>query len=90
MHPIFPLVRNKTHRVGSKRSNELGLYDMTGNVWEWTSQKWSPDYNSPRSNENYVRRGGSAIRPSKFQRITYRNRGDKVDNGKLYGMRLVI
>lgn len=81
---------NKTHAVGQKSPNELGLYDMTGNVWEWTSDKWSPDYNSARTGENYVRRGGSAMRPAKFARLTYRNRGDKADNGNLYGMRLAM
>lgn len=80
----------KTHDVGGKSSNELGLYDMTGNVWEWTSQKWSPNYNSSRTGEQYVRRGGSVSRPAKFCRVSYRNRGDKVDNGKYYGLRLVL
>jgi len=41
---------NKTHNVGTKNPNELGIYDMTGNVWEWCLDSWEEKHINNNSN----------------------------------------
>ena len=46
----------KTHPTGAKRPNELGIYDMTGNVWEWCNDLW---FREEESSSRRRIRGGS-------------------------------
>jgi formylglycine-generating enzyme required for sulfatase activity len=47
-----------THPVGSRQPNELGVYDMSGNVWEWTRSLWGKNPNKPKFKYPYDSRDG--------------------------------
>ena len=48
-----------THKVGLKKPNELGIYDMTGNVWEWVQDGYDGNYYSKSPTNNPLNSSGS-------------------------------
>jgi len=77
----------KTHAVGKKKPNELGLYDMGGNVYEWCFDLYDPTGAS--SGSDRVLRGGCWGDSAGLVRSAYRiSRGPFIWDG-VYGFRLV-
>ncbi|MFC2085056.1 SUMF1/EgtB/PvdO family nonheme iron enzyme [Bacteroidota bacterium] len=86
-----------TQIVGTKNPNELEIYDMSGNAWEWCSDWYDENYYSisptnnpkgPNSGTYRIIRGGSWFSHSTNCRVAVRNRYFPVSKGLNFGFRV--
>jgi formylglycine-generating enzyme required for sulfatase activity len=88
-----------TQPVGLRKPNQFGLYDMVGNVWQWTQDCWNPNYDGAPTDgsawkngdcSRRVLRGGGNYPYPQFARSAYRVRDTATTRVSWYGLRVAM
>ncbi len=96
---VNPIANGKgTHIVGTKQANELGIYDMSGNVWEWCQDKYHNNYEGAPADGSawdggstyHVIRGGRWCDNANDSRVARRRSNFPNDSSYGYGFRVVF
>ncbi|MEM6807194.1 MAG: SUMF1/EgtB/PvdO family nonheme iron enzyme, partial [Bacteroidota bacterium] len=86
---------SRTRKVGQKKANELGIHDMSGNIWEWCEDRYSvyptgefENYTGPTKGSGRVYRGGSWYCYARVCQVSSRGYWSPGDRGSILGFRL--
>lgn len=84
-----------THPVKQKKANELGIYDMSGNVWEWTDSRYhfydrERNAHIGKDAQMYIIRGGAWQLPKTSSRIAWRGKRLPESKNSFGGFRLCL